>query len=247
MQFFIRFAACRQKAIITEFYLNYQARPLWAKAQYGITADSCSTIAHGIKDLVDNNIQVGIVIGGGNIFRGIEGAKLGIARTPSDHMGMLATIINAIAMQQALEKLGVEAVVLSAINCQPICDPYNYKQAIHHLEKNRVVLFAGGTGSPYFTTDTAAALRASEIQAQILLKATKVNGIYSKDPLKFPDAVRYEKLSYAEVLAQKLNVMDATAVALCMSNQIPILVFNMWATPKLSEVLVNTDLGTLVH
>lgn len=227
--------------------LKLSGEALMGQGSYGIRADACSTIAQGIKDLVDNHIQVGVVIGGGNIFRGIEGGKLGIARTPADHMGMLATIINAIAMQQALEMLGIEAVVMSAIACQPIADPYNFKQAIHHLEKNRVVLFAGGTGSPYFTTDTAAALRACEIQAQILLKATKVNGVYSKDPMLFNDAVRYEKLSYAEVLAQKLNVMDATAVALCMSSQIPILVFNMWATPKLSEVLVNPNLGTLVH
>lgn len=214
---------------------------------YGIRADACKSIAEGIKDLHDHHVQVGVVIGGGNIFRGIEGTKLGIGRTPSDHMGMLATIINAIALQQALDSLGVEAVVMSAIACQPIADPYNFKQAIHHLEKNRVVIFAGGTGSPYFTTDTAAALRASEIQAQILLKATKVNGVYSKDPMQYKDAVRYEKLSYTEVLAQKLNVMDLAAVALCMSNQIPILVFNMWATPKLSEVLVNPNFGTLVH
>lgn len=227
--------------------LKLSGEALMGSSPYGIRADACTAIGEGIKDLVDNKIQVGVVIGGGNIFRGIEGAKLGIARTPADHMGMLATIINAISLQQALEKLGVEAVILSAINCQPICDSYNFKQAIHHLEKNRVVLFAGGTGSPYFTTDTAAALRASEIQAQILLKATKVNGVYSKDPLKFPDAVRYETLTYSEVLADKLNVMDATAVALCMSNQIPILVFNMWATSKLSEVLVNPTLGTFVH
>jgi uridylate kinase len=227
--------------------LKLSGEALMGQGPYGIKADACSLIAQGIKDLVDNNIQVGVVIGGGNIFRGIEGDKLGIARTPADHMGMLATIMNAIAMQQALESVGVEAVVMSAINCQPIADPYNFKQAIHHLQKNRVVLFAGGTGSPYFTTDTAAALRACEIEAQILLKATKVNGIYSKDPLKFADAKRFETLTYAEVLAQKLNVMDATAVALCMSSQIPILVFNMWATPKLSEVLVNPNLGTLVH
>ncbi|MBS0637999.1 MAG: UMP kinase [Verrucomicrobia bacterium] len=227
--------------------LKLSGEALMGQNPYGIRADACQTIAEGIKDFVDNNIQVGVVVGGGNIFRGIEGSKLGIARTPSDHMGMLATIMNAIALEQALENIGVDAVVMSAINCQPIADPYNFKQAIHHLEKNRVVIFAGGTGSPYFTTDTAAALRASEIQAQILLKATKVNGIYSKDPLKFSDAVRYEKLTYAEVLAQKLNVMDATSVALCMSNQIPILVFNMWATAKLSEVLVNKELGTLVH
>ena len=227
--------------------LKLSGEALMGQSPYGIRSDACSSIAVGIKDLVDNKIQVGVVVGGGNIYRGIEGQRLGIGRTPSYHMGMLATIINAIALQQALESVGIDAVILSAINCQPICDSYNFKQAIHHLEKNRVVLFAGGTGSPYFTTDTAAALRASEIQAQILLKATKVNGVYSKDPLKYPDAVRYEKLSYADVLAQKLNVMDATAVALCMSNQIPILVFNMWATPKLSEVLINPNLGTLVH
>ena len=219
--------------------LKLSGEVLMGQGAYGIRSDACSTIALGIKDLVDNKIQVGVVMGGGNIFRGIEGQKLGIGRTPSDHMGMLATIINAIALQQALESVGIDAIILSAINCQPICDSYNFKQAIHHLEKNRVVLFAGGTGSPYFTTDTAAALRASEIQAQIVLKATKVNGVYSKDPMKHPDAVRYEKLTYAEVLAQKLNVMDATAVELCMSSQIPILVFNMWATPKLSEVLVD--------
>jgi uridylate kinase len=227
--------------------LKLSGEALMGPNPYGIRADSVSTIASGIKDLVDKNIQVGVVVGGGNIFRGIEGNKLGIGRTPADHMGMLATIINAIALQQALEALGLEAVVMSAINCQPICDPYNFRQANHHLEKNRVVLFAGGTGSPYFTTDTAAALRASEIQAQILLKATKVNGVYSKDPKQYPDAVRYDTLTYGEVLAQKLNVMDATAVALCMSSQIPILVFNMWATEKLSEVLVNPKLGTLVH
>ena len=227
--------------------LKLSGEALMGQGQYGIQGNACCTIAEGIKDFITNNIQVGVVVGGGNIFRGIEGGKLGIGRTPSDHMGMLATIINAIALQQALENIGVSAVVLSAINCEPICDSYNFKQAIHHLEKNRVVIFAGGTGSPYFTTDTAAALRASEIQAQMLLKATKVNGVYSQDPMKHPDAVRYEKLTYTEVLQQKLNVMDATAVALCMSNQIPILVFNMWATPKLSEVLINPNLGTLVH
>ncbi len=227
--------------------LKLSGEALMGQSPYGIRSEATSNIANGIKDLVEANIQVGVVVGGGNIFRGIEGENLGIGRTPSDHMGMLATIINAIALQQALENIGVDAVVLSAINCQPICDSYNFKQAIHHLEKNRVVLFAGGTGSPYFTTDTAAALRASEIQAEILLKATKVNGVYSQDPMKYKDAVRYEKLTYADVLSQKLKVMDATAVALCMSNQIPILVFNMWATPRFSEVLTNTNLGTLVH
>lgn len=213
----------------------------------GISGDSALSIARGIKDFVDHGIEVGCVIGAGNIFRGIQGSELGIARTPADQMGMLATIINAIALQQALEALGVEAVVMSAIQCAPIADLYNWKQALHHLEKKRVVLFAGGTGNPYFTTDTAAALRAAEIHAQILLKATKVNGIYSKDPLKHPDAVRYEKLTYAEVLAQNLAVMDATSIALCMSSKIPILVFNMRTTTHLTDVLVDTSYGTIVY
>ena len=238
----------QSKSPYKRILLKLSGEALMGDQNYGITGDSCHAIALGIKDFVDNNIQVGVVVGGGNIFRGISGGdKLGISRTPADHMGMLATIINAIALQQALESVGVQAICMSAIACQPIADPYNHKQAIHHLEKNRVVIFAGGTGSPYFTTDTAAALRACEIQAEILLKATKVNGVYTQDPLKHPDAKRFETLTYAEVLAQKLNVMDATSVALCMSCQIPILVFNMWTTQKLTDVLVNKNLGTLVH
>lgn len=227
--------------------IKLSGESLMGTADYGITGKACKTISTGIKDLVDHGIQVGIVIGGGNIFRGIEGADLGIQKIPADHMGMLATIMNAIALQQTLQQQGIVSVVMSAINCQPIVDSYNWKKAIDHLENNRVVIFAGGTGSPFFTTDTAAALRASEIQAEILLKATKVNGIYSKDPIIHPDAIRYEKISYAEVLAQKLQVMDATAVALCMSSQIPILVFDMWATAKFSEILMNKNLGTIVY
>ncbi len=232
--------------------LKLSGEALMGKEEYGIASEPCEQIVKGIKDLLDAGIQTGIVIGGGNIFRGIDGKALGIGKIPADHMGMLATIINAIALQQALEKHSIEAIVMSAVSCQPFAEPYHWKQAIQHLEKNRVVIFAAGTGSPYFTTDTAAALRTCEIQAQILLKATKVNGIYSKDPLKHPDAIRYEKISYAEVLAQKLNVMDATAVALCMSSQVPILVFDMWATPKFSEVivqevLISKNLGTIVY
>ena len=227
--------------------LKLSGESLLGQNSSGISGESTLRIANGIKDFVDHGIEVGVVIGGGNIFRGVEGTKLGISRTPADHMGMLATIINAIALQQALEQIGVEAIIMSAIPCQAIADPFNWKKAIYHLEHKRVLLFAGGTGSPYFTTDTAAALRASEIQAEILLKATKVNGIYSKDPIKYPDAIRYETLTYADVLAQNLNVMDATSVALCRSSNIPILVFNMWATPHLSEVLVNKSLGTLVY
>lgn len=227
--------------------LKLSGEALSADTGETISADSALQIAHSIKDFTDHGIEVGCVIGGGNIFRGLEGSKLGINRTPADQMGMLATIINSIALQQALQQQGVDAVVMSAINCEPIVDFYNWKQAIHHLEKKRVVIFAGGTGSPYFTTDTAAALRASEIQAEILLKATKVNGIYSKDPLKYPEATRFETLTYAEVLAQNLNVMDATSIALCRSSSIPILVFNMWATKHLTEVLTDKTLGTIVH
>lgn len=227
--------------------LKLSGEALMGKEPYGISQEACLQISEGIKDLVDQGMQIGIVIGAGNIFRGLKGDKLGIKRTPADQMGMLATIMNGIALGQSLEAVGVENIIMSAIDCQSIAEPYSWRGALHHLAHNRVVIFVGGTGSPYFTTDTAAALRASEIQAEILLKATKVDGIYSKDPLKYPDAIRYETLSYSEVLAQKLDVMDATAIALCMSNQIPIFVFNMWATKKLSEALQNKNLGTLVH
>lgn len=214
---------------------------------FGIDPESCQKIAFGIKDLWENGFEVGVVIGAGNIFRGKDRARLGLKRIPADQMGMLATIINAIALQQAIEDLGAECVVMSAIECHQIAENYHWKHAIKHLEKNRIVLFAGGTANPYFTTDTAAALRANEIQADLLLKATKVNGIYSKDPIQFPDAIRYEKIAYSDVLAQRLEVMDPAAIALCMSAKMPILVCNAWASPKLSCVLQDTSLGTLVY
>jgi uridylate kinase len=227
--------------------IKLSGEALMGTSEHGITAAACKDISMGIKDLVEHNIEVGIVIGGGNIFRGLEGSSLGIDKVPADHMGMFATIINAIALEQTLKQQGIDALVMSAIDCSPIVSPYNWKKAIECLEQKKVLIFAGGTGSPFFTTDSAAALRASEIQAEILLKATKVNGIYSKDPLLYPDAVRYEKISYAEVLAQNLKVMDATAIALCMSSQIPILVFDMWATTQFSKVLINKNLGTIVY
>jgi uridylate kinase len=213
----------------------------------GIGAESCRSVALGVKDLVDQGLQVAIVIGGGNLFRGSDGAALGIGKVSADHMGMLATIMNAITLQQMLEHISIHAEVMSSIACPPIAQSYHWKKAMSLLESNVVCIFAGGTGSPYFTTDTAAALRACECQAEILMKATKVDGIYSKDPKKHVDAVRFEKLRHSEVLAQKLDVMDATCVALCMSSQIPILVFDMRATPKFSEVLVNHALGTIVY
>lgn len=227
--------------------LKLSGEALVEKGQCGISQEALMTLARSIKDLVDHGIEVGVVVGGGNIFRGNQGDFFGIQRTPADQMGMLATIINGIALSQALEQLGIANVVMSAINCQPIVKPYDWRKALKYLDQKKVVLFVGGTGNPYFTTDTAAALRASEIGAELLLKATKVNGVYSKDPLKYPDAVRYETLTYAEVLAQNLGVMDATAIALCMQSKIPILVCNMWATEKLSEVLHNKNLGTMVQ
>ncbi|MDB6081490.1 MAG: pyrH [Chlamydiia bacterium] len=225
--------------------LKLSGEALMGKDPFGISQEACMQMAQEIQELVDQGVEVAIVIGAGNIFRGIQGSTLNIPRTPADHMGMLGTIINGIAFGQALEKCGVANCIMSAIDCYPIAEPYNWQKALAHLEHGCVTIFVGGTGSPYFTTDTAAALRASEIEADIVIKATKVDGIYSKDPMKYPDAIRYKKLTFSEVLAQKLEVMDATSIALCMTNHIPILVFNM-QKDKLSAVLENTNLGTLV-
>jgi uridylate kinase len=239
--------AFSKKTPYKRILLKLSGESLMGKGQFGISPQATQEIARSIKDLVDQGIEIGIVIGAGNIFRGLQGEALGIQRTPADQMGMLGTIINGIALGQALEQIGVENLIMSAIECTSIVEPYSWKKALHHLEHKKVLIFVGGTGNPYFTTDTAAALRANEIQAEVLVKATKVNGVYSKDPLKFPDAVRYETLSYAEVLAQNLSVMDATSIALCMQNKIPILVCNMWAAEKLSDVFMNKNLGTMVH
>lgn len=215
--------------------------------QLGIATAPCLHIAKAIKSLHDQGLEVAIVIGGGNIFRGVNLKEMGMQRTPADHIGMLATLMNGIALQQSLESIGCSAKVMSALECPKIAEPYNWYHAQKALTQKQVLLFVGGTGNPYFTTDTAAALRASEIQADALLKATKVDGIYNKDPLKYPDATKYETISYSQVLAEKLEVMDATAIALCMSNKIPILVFNMQLLGKaeMAEVLTGKK-GTIV-
>ncbi len=217
------------------------------KDHFGISADACLEIAKGLKNLTERGIEVGLVVGGGNIFRGLQGEKLGIERARADEMGMLATVMNGIALCDTLRHLQVEACVMSAIGCYPIVEPYDRQKACSLLEQKKLVIFVGGTGSPFFTTDTAAALRACEIKAEILLKATKVNGVYSKDPLKYSDAVRYEEISFQDALAQKLDVMDATSIALCMANRLPILVFNMQALGALAQVFSDKNLGTLVH
>lgn len=216
--------------------------------EFGVDFDACKRVAHSLKTLQDAGIQVGVVIGGGNIFRGINLKETGIERTPADQMGMLATLINGIALQQALKSLKCPSHVMSALECPETVEPYNWRKAMEYIGQGDIIIFVGGTGNPYFTTDTAAALRASEIQADILLKATKVDGIYDKDPKKFSDAIKYNTLSYTEALAENLKVMDATSIALCRSNEIPILVFNMELLDpkKIIKALSRENPGTLV-
>src|SRR5262247_1596452 len=191
-------------------------------------------------------VQVAVVIGGGNIFRGAGLARAGMDRVTADHMGMLATVMNALAMQDALESLGMHARVMSAIRINEVCEDYIRRRAVRHLEKGRVIIFAAGTGNPFFTTDTAAALRAIEINADLLLKATKVNGVYSDDPVRNPRATRYPRLTYDKVLADKLNVMDATAVVMCRDNRLPLRVFNLNNAGDLPRVVRGEDIGTVV-
>jgi len=210
--------------------------------------EACQKIALAIKVLRDAGLEVGVVIGGGNIFWGIHLEEMGLERTPADHMGMLATMINGVALQQALSAVSCSARVMSGLECPKVVDSFSWRRTLEFIESGDVVIFVGGTGNPYFTTDTAAALRASEIRADILLKATKVDGVYDKDPLKYPDAVKYEALTYTQALAENLKVMDATSIALCRANNIPILVFNMalFTQDKVVATLTRENLGTLV-
>lgn len=212
----------------------------------GIQPSVIGRFADEIKQVRDSGAEVCLVIGGGNIFRGLAGASRGMDRAHADYMGMLATVINALALQDALENRGCFTRVMSAIGMDQICEPYIRRRAISHMKKGRVVIFAGGTGNPYFTTDTAAALRAAEIHAEVILKATKVDGIYDKDPAKHDDAVRFDEVTYMEVLQRGLKVMDATAVSLCMDNSIPIVVFDLHGEGNLLRVLAGEDIGTRV-
>jgi len=200
-----------------------------------------------VKEIHELGVQIGLVIGGGNIFRGLSGEKRGVDRTTGDYMGMLATVINALALMDCLEKMDVTTRVQSAIPMNQVAEPFIIRRAIRHLEKGRVVIFAAGTGNPYFSTDTTAALRASEMHADIIMKATKVDGIYDKDPKKFPDAVRYENLTFIEALKQRLNVMDSTAFSLCLDNNVPILVFDLNDEHAIRKAVLGDKVGTLVH
>jgi uridylate kinase len=213
---------------------------------YGIDPIILKRIAGEIRDLVQMGVQVAVVLGGGNIFRGAGLARAGMDRVTADHMGMLATVINALAMQDALEGLGTYARVMSALRINEVCEDYIRRRAVRHLEKGRVVIFGAGTGNPFFTTDTAASLRAIEINAELLLKATKVNGVYSDDPMKNPAAVHYGRLTFDKVLADKLNVMDATAVVMCRDNRLPLRVFNLNNPGDLMRIVRGEDVGTVV-
>ncbi len=213
---------------------------------YGIDPEVISGIASEVKEVVDLGVQVALVIGGGNIFRGVAAASRGMDRSSADYMGMLATVMNSLAMQDALEKLGARTRVQSAIEMQEVAEPYIRRRAMRHLEKGRVVIFAAGTGNPFFTTDTAASLRAMEIGAEIILKATKVDGVYSADPFKDKDAVKYSTLTYLEVLKKGLQVMDATATSLCMDNNLPIIVFDLTRRGNIQKVVLGEDIGTIV-
>lgn len=214
--------------------------------KYGVDPAACQRIATSVHELSRLGIQVGVVIGGGNIFRGEKAVRSGMARTPADHIGMLATLINGISLQQAFESIHCESRIMSAIACDVMAESYSWKDALKYLEKGIVLIFVGGTGNPFFTTDSAAALRALEIQAEILIKATKVDGVYDKDPLKYSDAIKFDRVSYSKVLANQLQVMDATAIALCRENGIPILVLDMFSNQALKAAVYNEPVGTLV-
>lgn len=213
---------------------------------YGICPDILQNLSSEIKVLNEMGVEVAIVIGGGNIHRGVAGATEGMDRTTSDHMGMLATIINSIAVQDSLERNGVDTRVLSAIEMKKIAEPYIRRRAVRHLEKKRVIIFAGGTGNPYFTTDTAASLRASEIDADVIFKGTKVDGIYDKDPVTNDDAVKFDQLSYIDVINKGLRVMDSTAITFCMDNQIDIIVFDIFGKGNIQKLVIGESIGTIV-
>lgn len=219
---------------------------LMGEADYGIDPLVLRRIAAELKELLAMHVQVAVVIGGGNIFRGAGLARAGMDRVTADHMGMLATVMNCLAMQDALENMGTHARVMSAIRINEVCEDYIRRRAIRHLEKDRVVLFAAGTGSPFFTTDTAASLRAIEIGAELLIKATKVNGIYSADPMKDPNATRYPRLTFDRVLDERLNVMDATSIVMCRDNGLPLQVFNLNNAGDLVRIARGEDVGTVV-
>ena len=226
--------------------LKLSGEALMGNAQYGITADMLQHYSLQIKEIVEAGAEVAIVIGGGNIYRGIQAEKSGIERVQGDYMGMLATVINGMALQSAIESVGVNTRLVSAIEMREIAEPYIRRRAIRHLEKKRVVIFSGGTGSPFFTTDSAAALRSNEIAANVLLKGTKVDGIYNADPRKVATATRYTDLTFSRAISENLNVMDMTAFTICKENNMPIIVFDINEEGSLLKIVKGENIGTLV-
>jgi len=238
-----------KKAVYKRIVLKLSGEALQGAQRHGIDQATLFSIARQIKEVRDLEVEMAIVLGGGNIFRGqenVENQGLDMDRSVADYMGMLATVINSMALQDALEKVGVYTRVLSAIEMHEVVEPYIRRRAIRHLEKNRIVIFAAGTGNPFFTTDTAAALRAVEIHADVILKATKVDGVYDKDPKKFSDAKRFEKISFLEVINKELKVMDSTAITMCMDNKLPIIVFDLFEKGNIKKVVCGKDVGTIV-
>ena len=226
--------------------LKLSGEALMGEQQFGIDPGVTTQIAKDIYEIQQLGVQTGIVIGGGNLFRGLAASAKGMDRATADYMGMLATVINALALRSTLEQIGVEARVQTAIQMNNVAEPFILGRAVRHLELGRVVIFAAGTGNPYFSTDTTAALRASEIRADVILKATKVDGVYDRDPNKFPDARRYDRITFTEALTKRLQIMDSTAFSLCMDNKIPIVVFNMYKPGILRDAVLGRNVGTLV-
>jgi uridylate kinase len=235
------------KAVYKRVLLKLSGEALLGKSSFGIDPDTVNEISREIKEIADMGVQLGIVVGGGNIFRGFDGSTRGMDRTSADYMGMLATVINSLALQSGLEQYDVVTRVQTAIEMKQVAEPFIQRRAVRHLEKGRVVIFAGGTGNPYFTTDTAASLRAIEIKADVIIKATKVDGVYDKDPVIHTDAVMFDKISYTDVLAKNLKVMDATAISLCRENHLPIIVFNLNKSGNIRRVICGQSVGTIVR
>jgi len=235
-----------KKPIFKRIILKLSGEALQGKLGYGIDAVVTRSIARRIKEVYGLGVEIALVIGGGNIFRGSTAENEGMDRSTADYMGMLATVINGMALQDALEKEGVFTRVMSAIEMHEVAEPYIRRRAIRHLEKKRVVIFVGGTGNPYFTTDTTAALRAIEIGAEAILKATKVDGVYSADPMKVKNAKKFKKLKYIDVIKRNLKVMDATAISLCMDNNLPIIVFDLFKKGNIKRIILGEDIGSVV-
>jgi uridylate kinase len=227
--------------------LKLSGEVLAGAQSFGIDPARVAALARDIADVRNAGVQIGIVVGGGNIFRGVAAAARDMDRVTADHMGMLATVINSLALQDSLERIGVHTRVTSAIQMHQVAEPYIRRRAIRHLEKGRVVIFAAGTSNPYFSTDTAATLRALEIKAQVIAKATKVDGVYDKDPMKHTDAVMYREISYLDVLSKGLGVMDATSIAMCRENKLPILVFNLNTPGNIMRVAMGDPVGTVIR